>query len=133
MKYVVVSNGQTVCELPAQHDVVAFQAQGLIPQGATVHPRPDAGDVRAEAQRRIIALMGASDLTSCILKQCNANMRAVELTNKKATGVALSASETAEAEALEAVATRIKQIRAASNVLEADPPVDFAADTHWAA
>lgn len=94
-------------------------------------PRPTAEDVRAEAQRRIIALTGATTLTGCMIKQLNANMRANELNNTLATGGTLSAAEAAEASALQAMATAVKAIRAASNVIEAAPPTDYRDDSHW--
>jgi hypothetical protein len=87
--------------------------------------------VRAEAQRRIIALTGGGDLQSCIIKQLNAQMRATELVNKRALGDVLSSEELAEAAALQALADGIKRIRARSNELEADPPSDYADDSHW--
>lgn len=96
-------------------------------------PYVSADDVRAEAQRRIIAAVGARDINGCYTKQLNALMRATELTNKRALGEALSSAETAEAAALQAVADKVKAIRAASNVLEPAPPADFAADSHWPA
>ncbi len=39
--------------------------------------------------------------------------------------------ELAEAAALQALADGIKRIRARSNELEADPPSDYADDSHW--
>lgn len=95
-------------------------------------PTPTADDIRAEAQRRIVTLTGARDLQSSMAKQLNALMRATELTNAKASGVTLSPEEEAEAAALQAIADRIKVIRAASNRLEASLPVDFRDDRHWA-
>ena len=93
-------------------------------------PAPTANDVRAEAQRRIIALVGATDLTACLIKQLNANMRANELNDFRHSRD-LSPEEVAEAAALRSLADKIKAIRAASNVLEPDPPVDYTADSHW--
>jgi hypothetical protein len=90
--------------------------------------------VKAEAQRRIIALTGTGDLTACIIKQSNANMRANELNDKRISGDTLSEAEEAEATALRNLATAIKAIRAKSNAIELmDPiPLDFAADEYWA-
>jgi hypothetical protein len=89
--------------------------------------------VKAEAQRRIIALTGASDLTTTMIKQLNASMRANELNNKLATGGTLTTKEQGEADALKALAAAIKAIRAASDVLEAmDPiPSDYNDDSNW--
>lgn len=92
---------------------------------------PNAGDVRAEAQRRISQLIGATDFNGCIVKQLNANMRATELTNKLAMGEELTAVEQGEAAALHAMAEAIKALRACSNAMESNPPADYASDSHW--
>ena len=92
-------------------------------------PKPTADDVRAEAQRRIIALTGASSLNGCMVKQLNALLRATELAAKDS--ATWSPAEAAEAAALQAMADTVKAIRAASNVLEPAPPVDYYADSHW--
>jgi hypothetical protein len=93
-------------------------------------PAASANDVRLEAQRRIMALVGATDLNGCIIKQLNANMRANEL-NDIRHDREWTTAEAAEAAALRGMADMIKAIRAASNVLEPSPPADFTADTHW--
>jgi hypothetical protein len=93
-------------------------------------PALTANDVRAEAQRRIIALVSATDLMSSLIKQLNANMRANELNDIMHTRD-LTAEETAEATALRSLATQIKAIRAASNVLEPNPPADFSDTKYW--
>lgn len=87
--------------------------------------------IKDEAQRRIIALTGQSDLTSSMIKQSNANMRATELTDKRVGGGTLTAEEEAEAAALRGLAEKIKAVRAASNVLEQSPPDNYADDEHW--
>jgi len=92
---------------------------------------PTADDVRAEAQRRIVLLTGAASLDACLIKQLNASMRATELVNIKASGGTLTAEQDAEAAALQAFADAIKAIRAASNAMEASPPVDYASDARW--
>lgn len=93
-------------------------------------PATTANDVRAEAQRRIIALVGATDLTGCLIKQLNANMRANEL-NDIMHSRELTSEEAAEATALRSLATQIKAIRAASNDLEPNPPADYADTKYW--
>lgn len=75
--------------------------------------------IKQIAQDKIIALVGANDLKSCLIKQLNANMRANELNDKQINGT-LSPEETAEATALRNLAASIKAIRAHSNQLEAD-------------
>lgn len=92
---------------------------------------PSAADVRAEAQRRIIALVGASSLDACVVKQLNALMRANELIKRRVWFGSLTAEEEAEAAALQELADRIEAIRAASNAMEASPPDDFASDARW--
>lgn len=87
--------------------------------------------VKDEAQRRIIAMTGASDFNGCLVKQLNALMRATELANKGAAN--WSAEEAAEAAFLQRMTDTIKSIRAASNAIEAMRPIpdDFAADKYW--
>jgi hypothetical protein len=102
----------------------------------TIKPRPRdevLAQVRAEAQRRIIAMMAARDFEHCILKQLNANMRANELNDKRTSGYTLTAEEEAEAALLRAMAAAIKAVREASNILEAMEtiPSDFDADSRW--
>lgn len=76
-------------------------------------------DIKAIAQQRIIALVGATNLQDCLIKQLNANMRANELNDTQINGT-LTPEEQIEADALRALATNIKAIRAHSNQLEAD-------------
>lgn len=99
------------------------------PSGRPATP-PTAADVRVECQRRIIALVGATSLDGCIIKQLNANMRANELNDIRHTRD-LTAEEAAEAEALRDLAAAIKAIRAKSNLIEGTPPADYKADSYW--
>ncbi len=100
---------------------------------AHAHDRVTPADVKEEAQRRIIALTGASTLEACLIKQLNASMRAIELNDKRTSGATLNDTEAAEAAALRALATAIKAVRSASNVLEAmrTIPADYASDKYW--
>jgi hypothetical protein len=93
-------------------------------------PAPSADDVRAEAQRRIMALVGAATIEACLIKQLNANMRANEL-NDYRHNRELTTQEAGEAAALRGLADQIKAIRAASNILEPNPPTNFTADEYW--
>ena len=95
---------------------------------------PTVGNVKAECQRRIIALTGTTDLISCIIKQSNANMRANELNDKRINGGSLTEAEAGEAVALRNLAVAIKALRARSNDIEAlgEIPLDYAADARWA-
>ncbi len=88
-------------------------------------------DVRAEAQRRIITLTGTQDIIGCLIKQHNAQMRATELTLIQAQGGTWTEEQAAEATALQSLALQIKAIRAASNVLEPNPPADYDDDRYW--
>lgn len=94
-------------------------------------PAASIDDVRAEAQRRIIALTGTQDIIGCLIKQHNAQMRATELTLIQAQGGTWTEEQAAEATALQSLALQIKAIRAASNVLEPNPPADYDDDRYW--
>jgi hypothetical protein len=94
-------------------------------------PVPTADDVRAECQRRVMALTGTTDIIKCLIKQHNAQMRATELVLKKASGVVWTEAETLEAAALQSMADAIKALRVKSNLLEPSPPSDYTDDRHW--
>lgn len=104
-----------------------------IPVAAFAAPPATADDVRAEAQRRIIAITGTTDIIGCLIRQHNAQMRATELTLIQAQGGTWTEAEAAEAAALQGLADAIKAIRAASNVLEVmDPiPTNYADNSLW--
>lgn len=107
----------------------------LASMGVTKRQEPvpvTADDVRREAQRRIIALTGATTLEGCLIKQLNASMRATTLVNKKASAIALTEAEQQEAAALEAFAAAIEHIRVKSNAMEGSPPADYRDDSNWA-
>ncbi len=103
----------------------------VLRQYGLLGPAVSIEDVRAEAQKRIIALTGTQDIIGCLIKQHNAQMRATELTLIKAEGGTWTAEQAAEAAALQSLALQIKAIRAASNVLEPNPPQDFTDDKYW--
>lgn len=94
--------------------------------------QPAAHNVKAEAQRRIILRTGAADLTGCIIKQLNANMRANELNDIRHTR-AWTTEEAAEAETLRQLAADIKAIRTKSNAVEAMNPIpmNYTNDSYW--
>jgi hypothetical protein len=106
---------------PADHGLVAE-----LPPAPTT-----ADDVRAEAQRRIIEATGATDLTSCLIKQLNALMRATALNDKRLASGSLSEAEEVEAAALRALSVHIEKIRAASSALETDVPNDYTDGAYW--
>lgn len=88
-------------------------------------------DVKEEAQRRIIKLTGATDMTGCLIKQLNAEMRATRLTYKQAMNQPLTPEEEAEVKALQDMADMVIAIRAASDVIEKDPPLEVENDPRW--
>lgn len=83
-----------------------------------------ADDVRLEARRRILGRYAD-------WKQANMLARVSELQEKRLGGESLTTEEAAERDALQAAWDWIKSVRAASNVMEADPPADYTADSHW--
>ena len=93
---------------------------------------PTTERIKMEAQRRIIALTGTSDLMSCMIKQANWNMRA-NLLNDIRMARNLTDAESDEAEALRVLAHRIDGIRARSNELESMStiPADYTDDKYW--
>lgn len=95
-------------------------------------PIVTAAHVKTEAQRRIVGIVRAPDLMSCIVKQLNANMRANELNDIRYSRE-WTPQEAGEAAALQGLAEVIKGVRAKSNMLEAMNPIpaDYAADQYW--
>ena len=81
------ANDVEVGRVPHKLDVAALP----VSDGFRVEHHLDADDVRNEAQRRIIALTGATSLLETITKQSNANMRANELNDKRLNGDKLTA------------------------------------------
>jgi len=96
------------------------------------NPVPTVSQIKAEAQRRIIGLTGATDIIGCLTKQLNAQMRAIELTLIKASGGVWTSEQEAEAASLQALSDSIKAIRAKSNELENSLPANFTNDAIWA-
>lgn len=89
--------------------------------------------VKAEAQRRIIALTGKTSLQDCMIKQSNALMRAAQLTDKRVNGATLTAEEETEAAALRGFADQIQAIRDASDGIERLEPIPaaYGDDKFW--
>lgn len=95
-----------------------------------VSQQPDAGDVRAEASRRLKALVGARDaahLETLISNGVREAVRLLRLRDERA----WTPEETARAEQLRQVDAAIEEIRAASNLLEPDPPADYLNGRNW--
>ena len=97
-----------------------------------------ADDVRAEAQRRLMALFGARSPEHLQIVISNGVADAVELQEIK---LAHIQNPTANADWTLEQATRAAQlatyktlkdtVRAASDVMEANPPADYKDDSHW--
>lgn len=91
---------------------------------------PTADDVRAEAQRRMIALVAARDAAHLSLIIANGTREAVRLLRRQASW---TEQDAARAATLQAVDEAIEAIRAASNAMEPSPPADYADDARWPA
>ncbi len=90
---------------------------------------PTALDVRAEASRRMQAFVGARDHAHLNIILTNGTREAVRLLRKGPQS--WTAEEVARAAELEQVDLAIEAIRAASNSIEAAPPLDFRDDRYW--
>ena len=93
---------------------------------------PAAQDVRAEAERRMMALLGARDARHLDLLIANGTREAIRLIRQREERP-WTADEAARAAALEATDAAIEAIRTASNALESMAPVpaDYTADARW--
>lgn len=115
--------------------VVTIEADRVVKRWSLVRrPLADQKEqVKDECQRRILVCLAVNDVIPCILKQLNALMRSVKLTDVKHARE-WTAQEAAEAAALESLSTEIERLRAKSNALEAmDPiPLDYADNKWWA-
>ena len=98
-----------------------------------------AEDVRAEAQRRMIARLGARDVAhlEVIISNGVREQGRLQAIRTGIPGLAAprdwTAEETARAQVLWAADVAIEAIRSASNAMEQSPPDDYAADLHWPA
>lgn len=94
-------------------------------------PPPTAANVRAEASRRMQALLGARDAAHLDVLISNGTREAVRLLRKGQAN--WTADEATRAAGLEALDGAVEAIRAASNTLEAlDPvPADYADNSRW--
>lgn len=93
-------------------------------------PLVTADDVRAEASRRMQALVGARSAAHLDMIVANGTREAVRLLRFKAERP-WTAEEAARAAELEQLEAAIEAIRAASNLMEPAPPADYADDSHW--
>lgn len=93
-------------------------------------PPPSADDVRAEASRRMRLMLGARDDEHKSRIIVNGTREATRLLRVRLDRV-WTTEEAARAADLEAMDQAIEAIRAASNVMEAAPPADYASDERW--
>lgn len=100
-------------------------------------PDPNAEDVREEAQRRMLQLVGARNAAHLETIISN-GLREQGRLQAIRTGIPglisareWTAEETARAQALWAADQAIEAIRAASNTMETSPPIDFMDDARW--
>ncbi len=91
-----------------------------------------ADDVRAEASRRMQALVGARDAEHLAIIVANGSREAIRLL-KIRVDREWTAAEQVRADELDALETAIEAIRKASNILEPAPPEDYADDRWWPA
>lgn len=96
-----------------------------------IYQPPSADEVRLECARRMRELAGARDDQHLQQIMTNGTREAVRLQNRLLAGQEWSEQEAARAAYLTGVDTAIEALRTASNLLEADPPEDFAADSRW--
>lgn len=93
-------------------------------------------DVRAETLRRLINAFGARDQAHLAIKVQDAVIRAGALTDKRVSGLELTAAEEAEATFLRQAQKHYLSLKANGNRLEAlatagQLPADFRDDAHW--
>lgn len=131
-----VADGAIIPRDPDNADYAAFLAAGGV-AAPYVLPPPAAADVRAEASRRMQALLGARDADHLAVIISNAQRESARLYAIRLgiPGV-VAGRDWTEAEAQRAAELymadqAIEAIRAASNAMEAAPPADYTADSHW--
>lgn len=93
-------------------------------------PVATAADVRAEASRRMSALLGARDAAHLDILIANGTREAIRLLRIREDRP-WTPEESAREATLRAVDAAIEAIRAASNALETNPPADYRDDAHW--
>lgn len=121
---------------PDNREYAALVAAGT-PIADPPAPAPTADDVRAEASRRMQALVGARNADHLAIIVANGTREQGRLQAIR-TGIpgVIAPREWTEAEAtrageLWAFDAAIEAIRAASNVMEPDPPTDYTSDARW--
>jgi hypothetical protein len=125
-------SGAAVLVLPDVDQSLADAARA-----AYVPPPVTPEQVRAEAKRRLIALLGARDEAHLDVLIANGIREAVRLQEIRLAHLMdtskpdLTAEQQLRAETLKAIDAAIEAIRSRSNALEAEPPSDYTADHHW--
>lgn len=126
---VLTSDGRLIPAVPGNRDWDDLVASATA-IAAYAPPPLGAEDVRAEASRRMQLLVGARDARHLEIIIANGTREAVRLLRLKDERP-WTESEAARAAGLAAVDQAIEAIRAASNLLEPAPPVDYRDDGHW--
>ena len=109
--------------------MVAYLAEGGTIDAATPPPPPTANDVRVEAQRRLMDLVGARSPEHLAITISNASREAIRLLRLGSAN--WTPAQAARAAELEAADAAVEAIRAASNALESNPPTDYVDAKHW--
>jgi hypothetical protein len=100
-------------------------------------PQPAATDVRLEASRRMQELVGARDAEHLQIIIANGTREAVRLSDKRIAYIldnnqpSLTPTEEARATQLKALDAAIEAIRAASNAMEENPPLNYKDNSNW--
>lgn len=112
-------------------------AEVLRPYGLAV-PTANADDVRKECARRMRVFLGTRDDEHTAIVLSNASREAIALNDQKLSFLAgdagatdWTAEQTAQSNRLRGANTAIDAIRAASNAIEPNPPVDYKNDLYW--
>lgn len=94
---------------------------------------PTLDDVRAECQRRMLAICHARDAADLSVKIANAQREAARYLNILVAGNQLDNDQAARRTILMELDAAIERLRAKSNALEATSPIpkDFADDKYW--
>lgn len=113
-------------------------AAGLAALEAYDPEAPTADDVRAECQRRIMALVGARNAEHLAVKMANAQREAARYLNLLQSGHHLDEAQSARRTVLMTLDEKIEELRAFSNALEAleggpGIPKDFTDGRFWGA
>jgi len=124
-------------DLPATRIASLDELDDVLRRYGLPSPVVRAGDVRAEASRRMQTLFGARDADHLGVLISNAQREAARLHTLRlgipglVTGREWTADEAKRASELYAADAAIEAIRAASNAMEPDPPADFRDNARW--